>query len=173
MSKFTRRPVKAFGPERNRSADQILSALGDCFFQARTLSTSLDILEAMTRDDDFGVVLTFAGAMIPAGMAEVVCRLMERDVVQAIVSTGANVSHDLVNAAKGGHGHFLGDPQADDEELYEHRINRIYDTNLPEENYLAGEQLLEPLGADDRRDGRADGAPQRITTADPLQIHTK
>jgi deoxyhypusine synthase len=145
VSRFTDRPIIPFNPETNRSANAVLTALGDCSFQGRTLSIALDVLENMTRDEDCGVVLTFAGAMIPAGMTEVVCRLMERGVIQAIVSTGANISHDLVNAAKGGAGHFVGDPNADDDELYEHRINRIYDTNLPEENYLAGEELLDAI----------------------------
>ncbi|MEZ6197245.1 MAG: deoxyhypusine synthase family protein [Planctomycetota bacterium] len=145
MSRFTERPVVPFDPEKNRSADEILTALGRCSFQGRSLSLALDVLENMTRDETCGVILTFAGAMIPAGMGEVVCRLMERGVLQGIVSTGANISHDLVNAAKGGAGHFIGDPNADDDELYEARINRIYDTNLPEGNYLAGEQLLDEI----------------------------
>ena len=145
MSRFTKRPVVPIDPETTRTAEGILTALGQCSFQGRALSMALDVLEAMHRDPGCGVVLTLAGAMVPAGMQEVVCRFLERGVVQAIVSTGANISHDLVNAARGGAGHFLGDPNADDDELYEHRINRIYDTNLPEDNYLAAEELLESI----------------------------
>ncbi|MEE9394331.1 MAG: deoxyhypusine synthase family protein [Planctomycetota bacterium] len=144
-AKHTARPVIPFDPEKARSANDILTALGDCSFQGRALSIALDVLETMATRKQCGVVLTFAGAMIPAGMGEIVCRLMERGVIQAIVSTGANISHDMVNAAKGGHGHYLGDPNADDDELYRHRINRIYDTNLPEENYGAGEELLDEI----------------------------
>lgn len=142
---FTSRPVVPIDPKSVRSADEILVALGRCSFQGRSLSIALDVIETMARDEGCGVVLTFAGAMIPAGMGEIVCTLMEKGVIDAIVSTGANVSHDLVNAAKGGFGHYLGDPAADDAELYRHRINRIYDTNLPEENYGAGERLLDEI----------------------------
>ncbi|MCB9830924.1 MAG: deoxyhypusine synthase family protein [Planctomycetes bacterium] len=145
MSKYTERPIIPIDPDRSRSALQILEALGDCSFQGRNLNLALQVLETMYQDEGAGVVLTLAGAMVPAGMGEVVCRLMEKGIIQAIVSTGANISHDLVNAAKGGHGHYLGDPGADDDELYEHRINRIYDTNLPEENYLAAEKVLEAI----------------------------
>ena len=99
----------------------------------------------MHRDEGCGIVLCLAGAMIPAGMGLVVERLIERGVVQAVVTTGANVSHDMVNAARDGHGHFLGSPDADDDELYQARINRIYDTNLPEDNYHAAELLLEEI----------------------------
>ncbi len=145
MSKFTERPIVPVDPTRSRSALQILEALGDCSFQGRNLSTALEVLEVMHRDEGAGVVLTLAGAMVPAGMVEVICSLMEKGIIQAIVSTGANISHDLVNAARGGAGHFRGDPNADDDELYENRINRIYDTNLPEDNYLAAEKVLEAI----------------------------
>ncbi len=145
MTKFTKRPIKPINPLKCRSAFEILEALGDCSFQGRNLSTALDVLTTMVEDGDCGIVLTFAGAMVPAGMGELVCQLMEKGIIQAIVSTGANISHDLVNAAKGGPGHFVGDPQADDNELFQHRINRIYDTNLPEDNYLAAEEVLEAI----------------------------
>ena len=145
MNRHTKRPIRPFDPGRCRTALEILEALGDCSFQGRNLSQALDVLTTMVEDPGCGVVLTFAGAMVPAGMGELVCQLMERGVIQAIVSTGANISHDLVNAARGGAGHFVGDPLADDDELYEQRINRIYDTNLPEDNYLAAEELLESI----------------------------
>lgn len=145
MKRFTERPIVPVDPESARSADEILTALGDCSFQGRTLSLALDVLENMARDEDCGVVLTLAGAMVPAGMVQVICRLMERGVIDAVVTTGANVSHDMVNAAKEGAGHYVGSAEADDDELYEHRINRIYDTNLPEDNYHAAEVLLEQL----------------------------
>lgn len=168
QNKFTARPVRPFDPEKNRSANEILTALGQCSFQGRTLSTALEVLESMTRNEDCGVVMTFAGAMIPAGMGEIVCRLMERGVIQAIVSTGANISHDMVNAAKGGHGHYLGDPDADDVELYEHRINRIYDTNLPEENYAAGEELLDEIWRPHQADheGSGQGGPMILSPSE-------
>ena len=165
MKRFTSRPIVPIDPETCRSADEILSALGQCSFQGRALSQALDVLEEMARDADCGVALTLSGAMVPAGMQEIICRLMERRVIDVMVSTGANVSHDLVNAAKGGPGHFMGDPQADDDELYRHRINRIYDTNLPEDNYLAAEQLLEEIWrprADDWR--REQGDARMVTT---------
>ncbi len=145
MTPFTKRPIKPIDPLVSRSALEILEALGTCSFQGRNLSTALDVLTTMVQDENCGVVLTFAGAMVPAGMGELVCRLMENGVISAIVSTGANISHDLVNAAKGGPGHFIGDPDADDDELFKHRINRIYDTNLPEDNYLAAEKVLEAI----------------------------
>ena len=152
MSEFTKRPVVPINPAVARSAEEILTALANCSFQGRNLANALDVLQAMVQDRGCGVVLTLAGAMVPAGMGELICQLMEKKIIQAIVTTGANLSHDLVNAAKGGEGHFLGDPQADDDELYKNRINRIYDTNLPEDNYLAAEEVLEgiwrPLQAD-------------------------
>jgi deoxyhypusine synthase len=92
------------------------------------------------------VVLTLAGAMVPGGMEEVVTQFIENGIIDAIVSTGANISHSMVNHADAeNQGHYVGAVSVDDAELYEHHINRIYDTFLPEEGYHEGEMLLEAI----------------------------
>lgn len=171
MKRFTDRPIVPIDPETARSAEAILTALGECSFQGRSLALALDVLETMARDGGCGVVLTLAGAMVPAGMGRVVGRLIERGVVDAIVTTGANVSHDMVNAAKGGAGHYLGSADADDDELYRHRINRIYDTNLPEDNYHAAEVLLEELWRE-RAKGHAVGEEPLVLAPSEVFEHT-
>jgi len=100
----------------------------------------------MVRDQECLIVMTLAGAMVPGGMEEVVTQLIEEKVIGALVSTGANISHSMVNHADAeNQGHFVGTTAVDDAELYGHHINRIYDTFLPEEGYHEGEMLLEAI----------------------------
>ncbi len=70
-------------------------------------------------------------------------KLIERKVIGAIVSTGANITHSLVNAAdQDGQAHYLGTDKVNDEELYELHLNRIYDTYLPELAYWQAKEYF-------------------------------
>ena len=150
--KFRDHKVKPLDPAGIGSPDQLVRALAGCGFQGRKLSRAADVWEAMCRDPGCTKVLTLSGAMVPAGMGEVVMRLVEAGTVDVIVSTGANVTHDYVNAVVD-QGHYLGSEYEDDDELRKHRTNRIYDVYIPEDHYEAGENyLLDVLRRNDIRE---------------------
>jgi len=124
-----------------KNIDDLLIALKSCGFQGRNLGKALDILETMVSDDKILTVMTLSGALVPAGMAEIICALIENKLIDVIVSTGANTIHDLVDAVSN-IGHYVGTPNVDDDDLFKARINRIYDTFLPEDNYKHAENVL-------------------------------
>ncbi|MDX1798215.1 MAG: deoxyhypusine synthase family protein [Candidatus Lokiarchaeia archaeon] len=137
--------VKPFNPKNVKNIDELLIALKDCGFQGRNLGLALDILEKMVTNKDCLSVLTLSGALVPAGMGEIISILIEYELIDVLISTGANITHDLVDAASN-IGHYLGSYNVDDDELFKHRINRIYDIFLPEENYSkADTKLLEMI----------------------------
>ncbi|MFX1494273.1 MAG: deoxyhypusine synthase family protein [Promethearchaeota archaeon] len=121
--------------------DDLLKDLKTCGFQGRNLGRALDILYKMVTDDEILTVLTLSGAMVPAGMGDLICALIENKLIDVIISTGANTIHDLVDAVSN-IGHYIGTPNVDDNELFMARINRIYDTFLPEDNYKRAENVL-------------------------------
>ncbi len=140
------RKIAPLSPRDITGVDDLLRVLGGCSFQGRALSRCLDVLENMARDQECLIVMTLAGAMVPGGMEEVVTQLIEEKIIDALVSTGANISHSMVNHADPeNQGHFVGTTAVNDVELYDHHINRIYDTFLPEEGYHKGEMLLEAI----------------------------
>ena len=98
----------------------------------------------MARDGGCRKVLTLAGALVPAGMGEVLMQLVESGAVDAIVSTGANVTHDFVNSVVN-QGHYLGSEVEDDDALRQERTNRIFDVYIPEDHYETGEEFLAEL----------------------------
>lgn len=102
-------------------------------FQARNLANACRIYSAMLSDPDCTVVLCLAGSLFSAGLKSIVVDMIRSNMVDAIVSTGANiVDQDFFEAL--GFSHFKGSPAADDEELRRKHIDRIYDTYISEDD---------------------------------------
>lgn len=139
--KFLKKKIEPFNPKRIKNITDLLTNLKKCGFQGRKLGQAFDILHKMLTDTNCLTVLSLSGAMVPAGMAKIIYLLIERKLIDIIVSTGANITHDLIDAITKG-GHYIGTPNIDDEVLYKNRINRIYDVLLPEDNYDHAEQYL-------------------------------
>src|SRR5438067_10068695 len=112
-------------------------------FTGRQLGESVDVLEAMARDKQCFVVMTLAGAMTVAKQGLVICDLIERGLINAVVSTGALMAHGLVEAT--GCKHYRYDPKMDDVQLYEAGYNRVYDTLEPETNLDHVEEVMEKV----------------------------
>jgi len=86
-------------------------------FGAGRLASACDIFENMVRDKECTVFLALAGAMVPAGLRTTISDLIRRRMIDALVSTGANMVHDLIEAL-GGH-HYKGHWFVDDYLLYQ------------------------------------------------------
>ena len=105
-------------------------------FQARNLAEAADIYSEMLADRECGVILTLAGSLVSAGLKHILVALIENDMVDVVVSTGANiVDQDFFEAL--GFSHYLapGTPEAPhvpDEILQKLAIDRIYDTYIDE-----------------------------------------
>jgi deoxyhypusine synthase len=103
----------------------LLEGMSRTGFQGRRLGESFRIWSEMILDPDCTILLGLSGAMIPAGMQQVLITLAERHYIDAIVSTGANIFHDLCEHF--GIHHYLGSSHADDADLLRQGIDRIYD----------------------------------------------
>jgi deoxyhypusine synthase len=111
----------------------LVDAMGKTAFQARNLARAARIYERMLRDEGCGVILCLAGSLISAGLKRVVHDLVALNMVDAIVSTGANiVDQDFFEAL--GFKHYRGTPAVDDAVLRELHIDRIYDTFIDEDD---------------------------------------
>lgn len=112
----------------------LVDAMDDMAFQARNLARGARIFNMMQADHNCTVYLTLAGSLISAGLKKVIVDLVRNNMVDAIVSTGANiVDQDFFEAL--GFRHYAGTPYGvDDQELRELMIDRIYDTYIDEED---------------------------------------
>ncbi|NBV41859.1 deoxyhypusine synthase [bacterium] len=107
--------------------------LGKTAFQARNLNRAAQILDKMQADKDCVVFLTLAGSLVSAGLKKAIAEMLKNNMIDAIVSTGANiVDQDFFEAL--GFYHYIGSPFVNDHELRELAIDRIYDTYIDEDD---------------------------------------
>jgi deoxyhypusine synthase len=133
-------PLEPLDLSKVKSIDGLVRAMSKTAFTGRQLGEAADVLEAMARDEECFVVMTLSGAMTVAKQGLIVTELIDRGIVNAVVSTGALMAHGLVEAT--GRAHFRANPEVSDEELYEQGYNRVYDTLEPEQNLDDVEEVM-------------------------------
>jgi deoxyhypusine synthase len=114
----------------------LVDAMEHMAFSSRDLHRAASIYERMLRDTECGVILCLAGSLVSAGLKQVFVDLIRNNMVDAIVSTGANiVDQDFFEAL--GFKHWIADDLlkqgTEDAMLRELMIDRIYDTLIDEE----------------------------------------
>lgn len=110
----------------------ILEQFSKTAFQARNLARAANIYDRMLRDKGCTIILCLAGSLFSAGLRKVVYDLVENNMVDAIVSTGAIiVDQDFFEAL--GFRHYQGSPLVNDGDLQRKHIDRIYDTFIDED----------------------------------------
>ncbi|MCS7136266.1 MAG: deoxyhypusine synthase family protein [Nitrososphaerota archaeon] len=138
---YLREPIKSIKLDENTNLVGLVEQFRYTSYQSRNLYNAFHVMELMQTDPDRPIVfLTLAGAMIPAGIKGVLNEMMKRKMVDVIISTGANVTHDVVESL--GFPHYKGSPYADDEELRKAGICRIYDTFLQEDGFWKEQEIV-------------------------------
>jgi deoxyhypusine synthase len=138
-SRFLRTPVEPFVVTPGLSADEVLARMERVSFQGRNLATARRIWEKMLASDAT-IFLGTAGALSAGGMRFVLAHLIERRYIDCLVSTGANLYHDLHETR--GHRHFMGSPQMNDAALAAERIDRVYDTLASEDDFCRHDEWI-------------------------------
>ncbi len=122
-------------------ARPVIDSYRDMAYSSRTLAQAADIYSMMLKDKDCAVIVTLAGSLISAGLKKALITLVENNMIDAIVSTGANiVDQDFFEGL--GFKHYIapGSPEAppvDDMTLRNMMIDRIYDTYINEDDLRA------------------------------------
>jgi len=124
------RPIRYYRPRGSADVRQLIED-GFQAFNAARLGEACRIFtdKMLLPEHDTTIGLTVAGALTPAGLGGCMVELMERGLVDFIISTGANLYHDLHYALN-----FTlhrGSPFVNDVELYEEGVIRIYDVLFP------------------------------------------
>jgi deoxyhypusine synthase len=125
---------------REKSVSKLLAEMGRTAYQGRKLGDAVDVWEAMLKEKDLTIIMGFAGSMSTAGQWKMVNWLIKNRYIDVLVSTGANVSEDIVDAM--GLGYWQGSHQVDDQQLLKDDVNRYYDVYGKETDYREMELLL-------------------------------
>jgi deoxyhypusine synthase len=114
---------------KERSVADLINDMSILGFQGGQLGQSMKIWRRMF-EEETKILLGLAGAMVPAGLGEFIAYLIKERMVDCIVSTGANLFHDLCEGL--GVRHYKGSAYADDAHLNDCRIDRIFDVFVSE-----------------------------------------
>ena len=142
-------PVEPFEAVAGAPAEEILRRMERISFQGRNLAIAHRIWRKMLADDVL-IFLGVAGALSAGGLRLVIGQLIANRAVDCLVSTGANLYHDLHETR--GRRHFLGSPNADDALLQAAHVDRVYDTLVDEDEFIENDSWVADFAATlDRR----------------------
>jgi deoxyhypusine synthase len=146
------KPIKYYRP---RGSADVRALIDDGFqaFNAARLSEACHIYadKMLAPANDTTIGLTLAGALTPAGLGGCLIELMDRGLIDFMISTGANLYHDLHYALN-----FTlrrGSPFLDDRDLFDEGVIRIYDVLFPASVLLETDQYVRDFLARSGLDG--------------------
>jgi deoxyhypusine synthase len=137
--RFLSTPVEPFRVQPGATVADVLERMERISFQGRNLATAHRIWQRML-DSQAMIFLGVAGALSAGGLRMVIAHLIEHRYIDCLVSTGANLYHDL-HEIRGRH-HYLGSPLEDDDALADARIDRVYDTYASEEEFCDNDEWI-------------------------------
>ncbi len=128
-------PVQAIDLEKIKSVKDLVESFQTASIQARRVGAVATVFERMLTDSERPTILLgLAGPLIAAGLRKVIRDMIHYGLVDVIVSTGAILYQDYYQAK--GYQHYRGTPDADDAQLRDLLIDRIYDTYVDEEKFI-------------------------------------
>src|SRR6266446_199539 len=138
-SKYLTAPTRPIQIDRDRSVAGILQKMEGAGFQARTLAEAHNLWLEMLEDNST-VLMGLSGALVAAGMRRLISYLIKNHFVDVVVSTGANLFHDLHETL--GRYHYQALPGVTDDELQEAQVGRFYDTLASEHEYREADECV-------------------------------
>jgi len=131
--RFLKRPTEPIEVWPDKKISDLTKEMLSIGYQGRKLAEAIDIWARMLKRKNVIVWFGLAGAMIPAGMRRIISYFIKRRMIDVLVSTGANLYHDLCESL--GVKHYVGTHLIDDVKLRKFRVDRIYDVFADEEKF--------------------------------------
>lgn len=126
----------------------LVDAMERMAYSSRDLNRAAQIYDRMLRDNDCGIILCLAGSLISAGLKKVFADMVRNRMVDAIVSTGANmIDQDFFEGL--GFRHYIAPERykagMDDDVLRDLHIDRIYDTFIDEDELRVCDEVTHKI----------------------------
>src|SRR5713226_2429472 len=135
-------PVQHYDFAKVRNVSEALEAFNTTSFQSRMLGRCYKIWLSMLSDPDRPLIFFgLSGAMIAGGMRRILRDLIAFHAIDVLVSTGANLSHDLYESLGGRH--YMAHHHIDDPTLRDMRIDRVYDTYADDVVFTKADEFVE------------------------------
>jgi deoxyhypusine synthase len=128
-----------------KSVSVLLDEMSQTGFQGKKLGEVAKIWAEMARQKDLTIFLGLTGSLSTTGQWKIIRWLVENRYVDVVVSTGANISEDILEAL--GYHYYQGTWLADDEELLRLKVDRFYDVYADEMQYRKLENTIYKFAA--------------------------
>jgi len=126
---------------RGLTVGELVSEMRECgVLGAGKIGRAAELTAEMFSDKDYTVFLTIAGPMVPGGLRRIVNDLIDQEYVKVVVTTGANMVHDMVEAL--GYKHLVGTFLAEDKKLRAKDIGRIGDIYIEQKAFRSLEKWM-------------------------------
>jgi deoxyhypusine synthase len=120
---------------------------------AGKVGKAVDIVAEMFSNPNYTTFITLSGPLVPGGLRLVFVDLIKRGYVDAVMTNGANIVHDLIEAM--GNSHFVGTTSINDVEIYNKGFNRVYDVFIENQAFIEIEdfmgKILDEIPEEERR----------------------
>lgn len=134
--------VKHIKVSKNMKVDELAKAMSESgVMGAGSIGKASDILENMFKDTECNIFFGVAGAMVPGGMKNIITDILNSGRISAFVTTGATLTHDLVEAF--GESHFIGHESMDDSKLHDEGYVRMFNSLMKNNVYEKLENFFE------------------------------
>jgi deoxyhypusine synthase len=142
--------VNQFNITDKTDIESLIESLKGTGFNAKRLALACEIYKQMIQDEKCVKFFGLAGAMVPVGMQGIIHDFIDEGFIDILVTTGANLTHDVAETL--GYHHLQGDlhPKGlDDASLRNKKMNRIFDVFLPDNVYMGIEDFVSELDIPD------------------------
>ncbi len=137
------KPIRHAKITQDMTVSQLVDSFSGCAFGAGRLCEAAEIYREMLNDKECTKFFGLAGAMVPAGMRQIVSDLIRERKIDILVTTGANLVHDIIESM--GLHHYKGTCAVNDIQLKHEAVNRIYDVFLPEQHFSLFEEKMQSV----------------------------
>lgn len=136
------KPVKHINVSKDIKVNDLVKSMSESgVMGAGSIGKAADIIEKMLKDTECNIFFGVAGAMIPGGMKNIIIDMLNSSRVSVFVTTGANLTHDLVEAL--GENHYIGNENIDDALLNKKGYVRMFNSLMKSNVYEKLEQFFE------------------------------
>jgi len=133
-------PIKPIKLEKDMKVSSLVNQMSEAGFGARKIGLANKIAKKIFANSDCRIFFGLAGAMVPAGMKQIIIDLIKQKKIHVLVATGANLTHDLIEALNEEHFHC---DTWNDEEFNKKEYDRIYNVLMKNKVYRKLEIFFE------------------------------
>ena len=128
---------------KGMSVKEMVNEFSGAGYAGKRMAEAVEIYKKMIQDKKCIKFCSAAGALIAGGMRNVFVKFIRAGMVDAMLFTGAILTHDLIEAF--GIKHFQGTSNVNDVDLHKQEVFRMYDVFLEKEGFLVLEDELRKI----------------------------